>query len=178
MISVDLSKTAHFGYFSPRQNPKQIFFPTKFFFWPKKFFLRFFLRLNVVSDWIFMDFVSDYILELYFVCNHFIVWEVALCVPWSVGQTVCPSVYFTIETNGISLTEWSNLNEPLKSPVTGMAPGWSVFNFKILRDNSLVRQTTEHVCSEMMRSPLAKRAEILKHPSKVLNPSLSHAVTA
>ena len=41
---------------------------------------RFFLRLNFVSDWILswtgfclgMDFVWDYISQLYFVCNHLI----------------------------------------------------------------------------------------------------------
>ena len=57
MVSIDLSETAHFvtGYL--RQHLRQIFFLTIFFFLTKFFsnknlFLRFFLRLNFVSDWI------------------------------------------------------------------------------------------------------------------------------
>ena len=46
-----------------RNNVRDNFFLTKFFFQQKNIFLGFCLRLN---------FVSDYIPQLYFVCNHLI----------------------------------------------------------------------------------------------------------
>ena len=58
MRSIDLSETAHFAHWKSGTTSKTIFFLTK-----KIFFSDFFLRLN---------FVSDYIPQLYFVCNHLI----------------------------------------------------------------------------------------------------------
>ena len=41
--------------------------------------------------------------------------------------TVSPSVYFTIETYGVSLTEWTIWSDgPTKLPVIRMNPGWPI----------------------------------------------------
>ena len=60
MISIDLSETAHFAHWKYETTSETIFY-VKIFFQTKNIFLRFFLGLN---------FVSDYIPQLYFVCNH------------------------------------------------------------------------------------------------------------
>ena len=72
MISINLSETAHFVHWKSETTSETIFFLTNFFL-NKKYFswilsrTGFCLRLNFVSD-----FVSDYIPQLCFVCNHFI----------------------------------------------------------------------------------------------------------
>ena len=62
MISIDLSEITHFEHCQSETKSETIFFLTKIFF-SNKIFLGFFLGLN---------FVSDYILQLYFVCNNLI----------------------------------------------------------------------------------------------------------
>ena len=84
MISIDLSETAHFAHWKSETMYKTIFFD-KIYYLTKNLFLGFCLRLNFfVSDWILsstvfclwtgaclgLNFVLDYIPQLYFVCNH------------------------------------------------------------------------------------------------------------
>ena len=77
MISINLSETAYFVHWKSETMFETNYFLT-IFFSNKNFFLNFFLRLNFVLDWILsqtefvLDFVSDYIPQLYFVCNHLI----------------------------------------------------------------------------------------------------------
>ena len=63
MISIDLSETAHFVHWKSETTSERKIFSDNFFFLTKYIFHR----LNFVSD-----FVSDYIPQLYFVCNHLI----------------------------------------------------------------------------------------------------------
>ena len=81
MISIESSETAHFEHWKSDTISKTFFFFwTKFFFLTKMFSQQklFFLDIFCLGLDFFgtefclrLDFVSDYIPQLYFVCNHF-----------------------------------------------------------------------------------------------------------
>ena len=64
MISINLSETAHFAHWKSKTTSETNFSDN----FSDYIFLRFFLGLN---------FVSDYILQLYFVCNHLIIYVIS-----------------------------------------------------------------------------------------------------
>ena len=68
MISIDLSETTHFVHWKSETTSKTILFGQ--FFFQQKFFCQIFSQTEFCLE---LNFVLDYIPQLYFVCNHLIV---------------------------------------------------------------------------------------------------------
>ena len=78
MISIDLPDTAHFGYCQSETKSETIFFPTKLCLDKKYFSFFSYWILSQSGFCLKLNFVSDYIPQLYFVCNHLIC-KVTIC---------------------------------------------------------------------------------------------------
>ena len=122
MISINFSKTAHLAYWKSNTTS----FVTNFFFNKKILFLDFFPGLN---------FVSDYMLQLYFVCNH-LIYMVLYCR----SPTLLKCYGITHVLNCAAEPNYENENLEEESPYsknTGLEycsfPGKDIHGYPILR---------------------------------------------